>query len=367
MEEALDPVEVGEAALGVDVAETEAVGQEREDLVVGLRLAERLDALLLEDDEPVVAGVGPRGAGPGGARPLPDVPALEVGARRQDDVGEPRLSLEPDRLVDHELDVALAVGPDVPVGLGHGADEGAAVLVVHAARLVPGRRVLVLLELRLDGRAAEALAPPLEMLVPHRLGDEEARDRLAFGRVLGIGRGSAVGPQAAGETKAAQGGRVAGDAALVVAREPEGGVAGRALRRGPDVDAGLAQALHGGQGDHRPRPLVAGGGAAGAAETALAAGGEHGLLGAPLPGQGPDLPGGDAALALRPLRRLGHVVGLAEDVVLPLVEADGAGGHVLLVVGALGEPRERDGEAEGHVGAQAGREPLVGEQARRCG
>ena len=50
-EDALDPVELGVAALGVDVADAELAGQPREDLVVGLALAQRLDALLLEHDE----------------------------------------------------------------------------------------------------------------------------------------------------------------------------------------------------------------------------------------------------------------------------------------------------------------------------
>ena len=178
---------------------------------------------------------------------------------------------------------------------------------------------------------------------------------------------AAIGPQTVGEAEAARGGRVAGDAALVVAGEPEGGVAGSALRRRPDVDARLAQALHGGQGDHGPGPLVAGGRAAGAAETALAAGGQHGLLGAPLPGQGPDLAGGDAALALGPFGSLGTTVALAEHVVLPLVEAHGAGGHVFLVVGALGEPGEGDGQAQRPRRCPDGERTTCRRTGRRCG
>ena len=156
--------------------------------------------------------------------------------------------------------------------------------------------------------------------------------------------------------------RVTRDAALGVAGEDERLVGRRALRGAPDVDARLAVALHGGQGHHGARPLVARRRAAGAAPAAEAAGGEHGLLGAPLAGQGADLAGGDAALALGPLRRLGHVVGRADDVVLPLVEAHGAVAHVVLVVRSLGEPGVGDTQAEGYVGAQTRREPLVREE-----
>jgi len=41
-------------ALGVFLLETETLGQKSEDLVIGLGLAQRLDALLLQDDETVV-------------------------------------------------------------------------------------------------------------------------------------------------------------------------------------------------------------------------------------------------------------------------------------------------------------------------
>ncbi len=87
------------------------------------------------------------------------------------------------------------------------------------------------------------------------------------------------------------------------------------------------------------------------------------FLRAPLAGEGADLPGGDAALDLGPLGRLGHVVAPAEHVVRPLVEAVRALGDVLLVVGPLGEPRVRDRQGERHVGPRSRREPLVAEQA----
>ena len=83
----------------------------------------------------------------GGIRPVADVPAFEVGAGRQDDVGEPGLAFEPDRLIDDEWDLAFAVGLHVSVGLGHGADERPSVPVVHADMGIAGGRVLVLAEL----------------------------------------------------------------------------------------------------------------------------------------------------------------------------------------------------------------------------
>ena len=181
--------------------------------------------------------------------PVADVPALEVRARRQDDVREAGFALEPDGLVDHEGHLALPVSADKAVGLGHGADERAAVAVVHLGMRVAGRRVGVLLELHLDGAAAEALAAPLELLVVHHLGDEEAIADLAFGAVLRVGDGAALGPHARGQILAGgRAGRVAGDAALGIAREVEGAVGRRAAGGRVDVAARLAQTLHGRQG-----------------------------------------------------------------------------------------------------------------------
>ena len=155
---------------------------------------------------------------------------------------------------------------------------------------------------------------------------------------------------------------VAGDAALGVAREVEVVVDGRALRGRVDVAARLAHALHGGERDHAAAPLDAVRGAAGAAPAAQAAGGQHGLALAPLTGERADLRRRDATLGLSPLTGLGHAVGLAEHVLGPLVEAVGVRGHVLLVVGALLEPRVGDGEGERVVGADLGREPLVADE-----
>ena len=53
----------------------------------------------------------------------------------------------------------------------------------------------------------------------------------------------------------------------------------------------------------------------------------------------------------------------AEHIVLPLVKAKGVGGHVFFVVGPFAQPGMGDGQAKGHIGAEPGGEPFVGEQA----
>ena len=185
----LAPVVLVHAALGEHVAHAHALGHGGEDVVVRLALAERLDALLLEDDHAVVGLVVVVRDVARAVAELAHVPALEVGAGRQDDVGELGLALHPDGLVDDGAHAALAVRLHVAVGLLHRAEERAAVAPVHGDERVAGRRVLVLLHLALDRRAAEALAAPLEVLVHHRLGDAQARDGDALGGVVDVDRG----------------------------------------------------------------------------------------------------------------------------------------------------------------------------------
>ena len=97
----------------------------------------------------------------------------------------------------------------------------------------------------------------------------------------------------------------------------------RAVARAPQVDARPAHPLHGDQGDHGPWPLVPRCAAGGAAQSGETARGQHGLLGSPLAGQSADVTGEHPGLSLRPFGSLGLAIGLAEDVVLPFVEADG--------------------------------------------
>ena len=182
----LAPVVLVAAAIREDVAHTHALGDGGEDVVVRLALAERLDALLLQGDHAVVGLDEVVRDVARAVAELAHVPALEVGAGRQDDVGELGLALEPDRLVDDAADLALLVSLHVAIGLLHGADERAAVAPVHLDEGIAGRGILVLLHLALDRTAAETLAAPLEALVHHRLGDAQTRDRLALGRVVRV-------------------------------------------------------------------------------------------------------------------------------------------------------------------------------------
>ncbi len=109
VERGLDPVEFV-AAHGVHAFQAEAGGDTAEDLVVGLGLAQRLDGLVLQRDDAVVAHLRAVGHVAVGQAPLADVPALEVGAGREDDVGELGLALHPDGLRHDEGHLALAVG-----------------------------------------------------------------------------------------------------------------------------------------------------------------------------------------------------------------------------------------------------------------
>ena len=61
----------------------------------------------------------------------------------------------------------------------------------------------------------------------------------------------------------------------------------------------------------------------------------------------------------RPAGRLGHAVVLAQHVLLELLEAVGAAGHVLLVVGAFVYPHVGDGQGQRRGGAGPVGYPLV--------
>ena len=159
--ERLGPVDLGLAAVGELVEDAELRGQVGEDLVVGLGLPERLDALLLTDDDAVVvARVRVRGVAAAGGE-LAEVVALEVGAGRQDDVGHAGLAVVPDVLVDDELELGALVHPHPLGGVGHGAHEGAAVAVPELDLGAALGRIHEVLELLLERLAAEAGAVPL--------------------------------------------------------------------------------------------------------------------------------------------------------------------------------------------------------------
>src|SRR6185295_7495572 len=105
------------------------------------------------------------------------------------------------------------------------------------------------------------------------------------------------------------------------------------------VAAGLAQPLHGRETHHHPRPLDAGLVAAGAAmAVAPAAGREIDALLPPLAGERAHVLGRDAGLLLLPFRRLRDAVLDAEQVFLPLVEADRMSLDVVLVIETFLDP-----------------------------
>src|SRR5262245_9578176 len=102
--DALDPVDFIDAFREI-VGKTEPLTDLIEDPEIGLRFAERRDGRRLEDDDAVVELLLAVMAVAAKPRPLADIDALEIGTRGQDDVGELGLTLEPDRLVDHEFEI----------------------------------------------------------------------------------------------------------------------------------------------------------------------------------------------------------------------------------------------------------------------
>ena len=128
----------------------------------------------------------------------------------------------------------------------------------------------------------------------------------------------------------------------------------------PDVHALFADAHHGRQMHYEAAPFGGKGVAAGTGGAVHGAGGQHGLLAHPLPGHSLDGVRRDVADGSRPLGSLGHTVGLAEDVVLPLVEVHGAVLDEPVIVGVVHHPLVGDGLRQGGVGAGTRGQPLVG-------
>ena len=201
----------------------------------------------------------------------------------------------------------------------------------------------VAVELLLDAFAAEAVPDEVPVALDDGLGIGQAVQPLldgALGGQLPLGSG-ALAHLAVG---------------LGVAGEP-GVVRGRAHGGAPDGDTGLAEALHGRQGDEEAGLLRAVGGTAGRALAAPDAAGQSHTLAGPFLGQGADAPGGDAGLLGGPLAGLGNAVLLAHDIVPELLDADGLPFHVIMVVGVVLEPGVGDGRSQGGVGAGPGGEP----------
>ena len=116
------------------------------------------------------------------------------------------------------------------------------------------------------------------------------------------------------------------------------------------------QALHGQKHDLQAGRLVRERRADHAA--AVGVGDGHGVPG-PVPRERPDGVAGNPALLFCPLGGFGNAVLVAQHVVLEPVEPDGVRVHVVLVVGALRDPRVRDGQLQRRVGVGQHGDPLA--------
>src|SRR5262249_20570285 len=241
-------------------------------------------------------------------RPFADVGALEIGAGRQDHVGELGLAFEPDRLVDDEFKVWRLVDLYPAIGFVHRGEDRAAVLVEHVHRRMAGGRVHELAELVLDRLTDPAIA--FGFAFGDRLRHPDARDRLPVGIHARELRHALIELDRHGGVL-----EVARHAAFGVAREIEIEVERAAPLQVAHVAAGLAQPLHGGEAHHHARPLDAGLIAAGAAmAVAPAAGREIDALPAPFTRERAYVLGRNAGLLLLPLGGLRDAVLLAEQV-----------------------------------------------------
>src|SRR5215831_20785949 len=104
VEQPLDPIDLVHALIEI-IGKAEPLADFGEYPVVGLRFSKRRNRGRLENDDAVVELLLAMMAVAAEAGPFADVDALEIGAGRQDDVGELRLALEPDRLVDDEFEI----------------------------------------------------------------------------------------------------------------------------------------------------------------------------------------------------------------------------------------------------------------------
>ena len=159
---------------------------------------------------------------------------------------------------------------------------------------------------------------------------------------------------------------IARHAAVGIAGEIEIEVERAAPLQVAHVDAGLAQPLHGDEADHDARPLDAGLVAAGAAmAVAPAAGREIDALLAPFARQRAHVLGRHAGFLLLPFGRLGDAVLFAEEIGLPVVEADRVGLDIVFVVEAFLDPHIGDGHRHRDRGGGPRRQPLARQELRR--
>ena len=117
-----------------------------------------------------------------------------------------------------------------------------------------------------------------------------------------------------------------------------------------------AKALHGEQADLKARRLMR---IAAANVTAAIAVRDRDDLLRPVTGKSLDLERGNTTLLLSPFRGLRNTVLTTHGVVLEVVEADGVGIDVVLVIGAFFDPGIGDCQLERSIGVGKDRDPLV--------
>ena len=357
-EDALDPVDLVDPFRKI-IGKAEPLADFVEDPEVGFRFPEGLDGGRLEDDDAMIELLLAVMAVTAERRPFADVDPLEIGAGRQDDVGEFGVALHPDRLRHDEFQVLRLEHLHVAMGVVHRGDQRAAIFVHHAHRRMAGRRIAELLELRLDRLAVPRIA--FRLALENRLGEIDARNllqRRVHGRQL---RHALI--QLDRERGRFE---IARHAAIGIAGEIEIEVDRGAPLQVPHIDAGLAQSLHRDEAHHRARPLDAGLVAAGAAmAVAPAAAGEISALLCPFARERAHVLGRNAGLLLLPFRRFRRPVLLAHDIGLPRVEADGVGRDIVFVVQAFVDPHIGDRERERGRGGRLRTQPFAGEELGR--
>ena len=132
------------------------------------------------------------------------------------------------------------------------------------------------------------------------------------------------------------------------------------------IDARLADTLHGHEADHGARPLNACGIAAGAAiAVAGATSGEIGLLVAPGAGQGAHILGGNTGFLFLPFRSLRNAVFVTQNVGFPGIEPFRPLFDIVFVVKVFGNPDIGDGHGHGRVGGRLGGQPLAAQHLGR--
>src|SRR4030042_4297970 len=149
-------------ALGKVILKSEPLGKLGEYPVVRLRLKKRVDALMLVDNDAVIAGVGAVMGIAAGIGPLSYVIALEVSAGGKDNIRQMRFGAPPAVLVNDEFKLGALVHFYVSISLGHRAEIRAAVAVEHFYFGTPGGGIGKGGEPLFQRRAAESLSPPFD-------------------------------------------------------------------------------------------------------------------------------------------------------------------------------------------------------------